>query len=107
MSKCCKGKCWCKFLPHNWLCLKGLSVLFLVCFYICLIFAVYMAIQITRHPMITGSEMWVALSFYVGQSLAAAVGCLTVAKVLKVLRKIKQAVAPCGCETAANEEKAN
>lgn len=104
MSNCCKGKCWCKFLPHNWLCLKGLSVLFVIGFYASLIFAVYMAIQIGKHPMITGSEMWVALSFYVGQSLAAAIFCLTVSKILKALAKIKHAVAPCCCHT---EEQTN
>lgn len=98
MSKCCKGKCWCKFLPHNWLCLKGLSVLFLVAFYLCLAFAVYMAYQISSHPMITGTQMWAMLGFYVGQSLAAAVGCLTIAKILKALGKIKEAVAPCCCK---------
>ena len=100
MSKCCK--CWTRFLPHNWLCLKGLSILFLVCFYICLAFAIFMAVQIGKHPMITGAEKWMALAFYVGQSLAAAVGCLTMAKILKALGKIKQAVAPCCCH---NEEK--
>ncbi|MBR2082208.1 MAG: hypothetical protein IJ876_04260 [Elusimicrobiaceae bacterium] len=105
MSKCCKGKCWCRFLPHNWLCLRGLSVLFVVCFYICLVFAVYMAFQIGRHPMITGADMWMALGFYVGQSLAAAVGCLTVAKILKALGKIKHAVAPCHCHEDKEESK--
>ena len=99
MSKCCKGKCWTKFLPHNWLCLKGLSILFVVGFYICLVFAVYMAYQIGTHPMITGNEMWVALGFYVGQALAGAVFCLTVSKILSALAKIKHAVAPCCCET--------
>ena len=109
MSNCCKGKCWMKFLPHNWLCLKGLYVLFVVCFYICLVFAVYMAIQIGRHPMITGLEMWSALAFYVGQALAAAVFCLTVSKILKALRKIDHAVSPCCChgEETKTEEKAN
>lgn len=105
MSNCCKGKCWCKFLPHNWLCLKGLSVLFIVAFYVALIFAVYMGIQIAKHPMITGSEMWVALSFYVGQSLAAAIFCLTVSKILRALAHIKHAVAPCCCEANKEETK--
>ena len=104
MSKCCKGKCWCKFLPHNWLCLKGLSVLFVVCFYISLVFAIYMTFQISLHPMITGADMWTALVFYVGQALAAAVFCLTVSKILKALAKIKHAVAPCGCETEKKEK---
>lgn len=104
MSKSCKGKCWCKFLPHNWLCLKGLSVLFVVCFYICLVFAIYIACQICMHPMITGTEMWAALGVYVGQMLAAAVFCLTMSKILMALCKIKHAVAPCGCETEKKEK---
>ena len=106
MSKCCKGKCWTQFLPHNWLCLKGLCVLFTVAFYACLIFAVYMAVQITTHPMITGSEMWVALTFYVGQALVAAVFCLTLSKILCTLGKIKHAVAPC-CHNEENKKQAN
>ena len=105
MSNCCKGACWTRFLPHNWLCLKGLSVLFLVAFYVCLAFAIFMAFQISMHPMITGSDKLVALGFYVGQSLAAAVFCLTMAKILKALRKIKEAVAPCCCKEDKKEEK--
>lgn len=102
--KCCKGKCWCKFLPHNWLCLKGLSVLFIVAFYVAIVFAIYMAFQIGTHPMITGSEMWAALAYYVGQTLAAAVFCLTVSKILNALAKIKHAVAPCCCHEEKPEE---
>ncbi len=102
MSKCCKGKCWCKFLPHNWLCLKGLYVVFVALFYLALVFAIYMAIQIITYPMISGKEMWITLGIVEAQVLGTALGLLTIAKVLKVLAKIKHAVAPCCC----NEEKA-
>ena len=108
MSNCCKGKCWMKFLPHNWLCLKGLSVLFVVCFYICLAIAIYSTYKIITHPMITGIEMWIFLATYVGSILASAVVCLTVSKILKALRKIDHAVAPCCCHgEEKKEEKAN
>ena len=106
MSNCCKCAKW---FPHNWLCLKGLSVLFLVLFYLALVYAVFQAYAIFPHPQLSGSEMWLAAAFYVASDLAAAVGFLTVAKVLKVLRKIKNAVAPCCCaheEPAAEEEHA-
>ncbi|WP_428045379.1 hypothetical protein [Candidatus Avelusimicrobium fimicolum] len=103
MSNCCKCAKW---FPHNWLCLKGLSVLFLVLFYLALVYAVFQAYAIFSHPQLSGSEMWLAAAFYVASDLAAAVGFLTVAKVLKVLRKIKNAVAPCCCshEAPAEEE---
>ena len=97
MSKCCKGKCWCKFLPHNWLCLKGLYVLSVVLFYLALVFAIYRAEQILTFPMISGREMWTALAIVLAQILGAAVGFLTIAKILKALAKIKHAVAPCAC----------
>lgn len=106
MSNCCKCAKW---FPHNWLCLKGLSVLFLVLFYLALVYAVFQAYAIFTHPQLSGSEMWLAAAFYVASDLAAAVGFLTVAKVLKALRKIKNAVAPCCCaheEPAAEEEHA-
>ena len=102
MSKCCKGaKCW----PHNWLCLKGLSVVFLVLFYLALVYAVFQAYAIFTHPQLSGSEMWLAAAFYVASDLAAAIGFLTVAKILKAIRKIKKAVAPCACSVVEAEEK--
>lgn len=106
MSKCCKGKCWCKFLPHNWLCLKGLYFVFVTLFYIAFVFAIYTAIQILTFPMISGKEMWITLGVVEAQILGTALGLLTVAKILKVLAKIKHAVAPCSChEEKAKEEK--
>ena len=97
---CCKGAKW---FPHNWLCLKGLSFLFLGLFYLAFCYAIYQAVIIFTHPTITGGEMWAMAAYYVLSDLAAAVGFLTIAKVLIVLRKIKKAVAPCAC-TADKEE---
>lgn len=94
MSKCCKcGKWW----PHNWLCLKGLSVLFTVLFYLTLAAVVYHAVIIIRYPLLTGLDMWRALAFYILGDLGAAIGFLTISKILGVLRKIKKAVSPCCC----------
>lgn len=108
MSECCNKKCWTRFLPHNWLCLKGLSVVFLVAFYVCLVFAIYMTYAIASNSVITGADMWMALIYYVGRALVTAIFCLTLVKILKVLRKIKQAVAPCCChEDNAEQPKEN
>ena len=105
MSNCCKTACWCKYLPHNWLCLKGLYVVFVVLFYIALAFAVYMKVQVVSYPMLSGAEMWMVLGGALAQILGAALFLLTVAKILKTLAKIKHAVAPCCCETAKKEDK--
>lgn len=95
MSKCCKGAKW---WPHNWLCLKGLSIVFLVLFYLALVYAVFQAYAILTYPLFDGSaEQWLNLGFFTAANLAAAIGFLTVAKILQVLRKIKKAVAPCAC----------
>ena len=102
MSKCCCK--YAKWFPHNWLCLKGLSFLFVGLFYLAFCYAIYQAVIIFTHPTITGGEMWAMAAYYVLSDLAAAVGFLTIAKVLKVLRKIKEAVAPCCCADKANEE---
>ncbi|MCQ2410275.1 MAG: hypothetical protein MJ053_01775 [Elusimicrobiaceae bacterium] len=101
MSKCCKCAKW---LPHNWLCLKGLTVVFLVLFYIAFVYGIYQAVLVVMHPAFTGRMMWVTLAFYLLSDWAAALGFLTIAKVLKALRKIKQAVAPCCCEGHTEEK---
>lgn len=106
MSNCCKGACWCKFLPHNWLCLKGLYVVFIVLFYITLLFGVYMTWQIASYPLLSGKEMWTVLGGVLAQILGAALFLLTIAKILKALAKIKHAVAPCCCQTEKADEKA-
>ena len=100
------SKCYKKWFPHNWLCLKGLTVVFLVLFYIALAYGIYQAVLILLHPALSGRMMWLSLAFYTLSDLAAALGFLTVAKILTALRKIKQAVAPCCCEShsATTEE---
>lgn len=105
MSNCCKGACWTKFLPHNWLCLKGLYVVFVVLFYITVGFALYMAWQLATFPMISGREFWMALGIVEAQILGAALGLLTVSKILKTLAKIKHAVAPCCCQEETKKAK--
>ena len=95
MSKCCKSARW---WPHNWLCLKGLYVIFVIFFYLTLVFAVFQSYQVIVHPLITGKQMWMLLVNNLINNLSVAVGLLTIAKILHALRKIKQAVAPCACE---------
>lgn len=107
MSKCCKCAKW---FPHNWLCLKGLSIIFLVLFYFAVVYAVFQTVSIIAHPQIAGQQMWSALLYFVGSDLAAALGFLTISKIIKALHKIKKAVAPCCCaqeetvEEAASEQ---
>lgn len=103
MSKCCKCAKW---FPHNWLCLKGLSIIFLTLFYLAIVLCVYQMVAVIMHPGITGSLMWRALLQIAISNLGVALGFLTMAKILRVLRKIKQAVAPCCCskEEAKPEE---
>ncbi len=98
MSKCCKCAKW---LPHNWLCLKGLSIVFLVLFYLTLCFTVAQIATIFIQAPIIDRQIWLMVVYYLCSDLLAAVAFLTVAKVLKVLRKIKEAVAPCNCSTDA------
>ena len=105
MSNCCKGACWCKYLPHNWLCLKGLSVVFTVLFYIDLVFGIYMAVQLSRYPMLSGYDFWMALGIVEAQIVGGALVLLTISKILKALAKIKHAVAPCCCHKENADEK--
>ena len=100
MSKCCK---YAKWFPHNWLCLKGLSYTFVGIFYVAFLLGIYQAIQILLYPFPVTSMKWgvllnVLLIFWGGALLS-----LTIAKMLKALHKIKQAVAPCCCENHAEE----
>lgn len=103
MSNCCKCAKW---WPHNWICLKGLSVLFTVLFYLCLAFSIYMIIAICTNPVLRGSgagNMVAYMIYNVLPVLFSAVAFLTTAKVLNVLRKIKKAVSPCCCEVEHEE----
>jgi len=102
MNDCCKHAKW---WPHNWLCLKGLYVTFVILFYIVLAYAIFTAYQIFTHPLLTGKDMWYALVNAESIILLVALAFLTIAKMCKALRKIKKAVAPCCCEKGATEEK--
>lgn len=106
MSKCCCK--YAKWFPHNWLCLKGLAILFLVFFYISGIYALYVIEEIIRNFNYIPREMLNYLIQFALSLLLFSAFSLTVAKVLKAIRKIKQAVAPCECavkEEPAKEEK--
>ncbi len=105
MSNCCKGACWCKYLPHNWLCLKGLYVVFVVLFYVAVAFAIYMACQLCSYPMLSGRDLWVTLGIVEAQILGTALVLLTISKILKALAKIKHAVAPCCCQDEKADKK--
>ena len=54
MSKCCCK--YAKWFPHNWLCLKGLAILFLVLFYISVIYALYVIEEIIRKESAEGEQ---------------------------------------------------
>jgi hypothetical protein len=94
-------------MPHNWLCLKGLYVLFIVLFYLTLVFTIYQDVQIFRYPLISGSQMWMAVVFATLSNIGIALAFLTIAKILNALHKIKTAVAPCGCSTGNEVSSAN
>lgn len=102
MSNC--GHKYTKWLPHNWLCLRGLSFFFLGFFYLAFCYAIYQTIYILIR--FSGAEIAAALAYYVLSDLAAAIIFLTIAKALGALRAIKQAVAPCGCSTEKTTEEA-
>ena len=104
MNDCCKHAKW---WPHNWLCLKGLYIFFIVLFYLTLVFALIQDYQIFTYPLLTGKAMWGEALRATISNLFIAIALLTVAKMLKALRKIKKAVAPCCCEKGAKEEKAS
>ena len=113
---CCKQKCWMRFLPHNWLCLKGLSITFLVLFYALLIlwliqfgFLLFQGIPAMRLAGASYKDIVVALWAQMPSIVMPVILMLfflTLSKILKVLRKIVHAVAPCTCarEQIAQEE---
>jgi len=103
MSKCCCK--YAKWFPHNWLCLKGLSIVFLVLFYAMLGLIIYQAVAIMI--MFPAPQKWALLQRYTLSTLPILLGLWTVARILIVLRKIAKAVIPCCCEQkeVACEEK--
>ena len=113
---CCKQKCWMRFLPHNWLCLKGLSVVFTVFFYILLIlwlvmwgFIFFSAIPAMRLAGASFTDILLALFghiFAIVVPVVVMVVFLAFSKILKALHKIVHAVAPCGCHLEEKKEEA-
>lgn len=102
----CKNKWW----PHNWFCLKGLYWIFVVIFYIILalslyqiISAIYYIFATWNNPMINTTSESINLLFLVISDCFYMLVPLTVAAILKALRKIKKAVAPCCCEAHKEE----
>lgn len=89
-----------KYLPHNWLGLKGLNVVWTVFFYATLAFGLYTAynwILVLQLP----AEFWQATSaplkqiygYAAGVSLLACAAELTVLRVLAALTKTQNALA--------------
>ena len=122
MSKCSKGACWTRFLPHNWLCLKGLSRAFLVLFYLSLLLSLGIAGYLCSHiwdvfyayltpasnsELLSTPGLWEAWGVILLQVAAieipTALMLLAYSKGLKALAKIKQAVAPCCCQEEAEK----
>ena len=98
MSTCRKCTKW---FPHNWLCLKGLAIIFLVMFYLAFIGGFWQTVLVIKHPAITGSLMYKVIAYYLLSYWGAAIGFLTIAKILQALREFK----PCRCgEKHANEK---
>lgn len=99
MSKCCKCAKW---FPHNWLCLRGLSYVFIALFYLTLVYGIYQVVAVLVQ---IGWMAWRPLAVFFLMDLCVALLCLTFAKMLGTLRKIKHAVAPCCCEGNKEEAK--
>ena len=95
----CKNKWW----PHNWFCLRGLYWIFVALFYFTLAYTIYIVILMSTSPMLSGDAYWQSLISFLINSFSVMLGFLTVAAVLKALRKIKAAVAPCCCEAKKEE----
>ena len=99
MSKCCK---YAKWFPHNWLCLRGLSYVFIALFYVALVYWICSVILVLKNFGMTALVPVVQFTCYV--FLAAAIS-LSIAKALAALHAIKHAVAPCCCESKKEETK--
>ena len=95
----CKNKWW----PHNWLCLRGLYWIFVALFYFTLAYTIYIVFKMSTSPMLSGDAYWQSLISFLINSFSIMLIFLTVAAVLKALRKIKAAVAPCCCEAKKEE----
>lgn len=102
LNKCCK---YAKFLPHNWICLKGLYFLFLGVFYLVCCYGVYQAVMILIYPQASWAQKGMMAAQYLLNDAIVAIAFLTLAKVLHALYAIKKAVAPCCCTAEAKEAK--
>lgn len=96
-----KHCCW---FPHNWFCLKGLYWIFVTLFYLTVAVTIYWIYMLSTTPMLTGGAYWQSLVSLLLNSFGVMLLFLTVAGILKALRKIVHAVAPCCCHK--DEEKA-
>lgn len=102
----CK-KHWTCWLPHNWLCLKSLYWIFVVLFYCTFAYTLYGAIYYIwqiRNPMVSQEELLAAVIPFAIMQFGALLGGWTMIIILRALRKIKKAVAPCCCHEEKNEE---
>ena len=95
----CKNKCC--WWPHNWLCLRGLYWTFVALFYFAIAYTIYIAYLMVRSPMLIGQDFWIALVSMLFNALGVLLGLLTITVILKSLRKIVHAVAPCCCHEQA------
>ncbi|MBQ7908793.1 MAG: hypothetical protein IJ311_04795 [Elusimicrobiaceae bacterium] len=95
--------CKCKFLPHNWFCLKGLYWIFVSLFYLTIAYAIYIVVLMSTTPMLTGAAYWESLFNFLINAFSIMLGFITVAKLIKAVAKIKKAVAPCCCEAHKEE----
>ncbi len=101
----CNHKCCCWF-PHNWLCLKGLYWTFVTLFYLTIAYTIYVVYAISTTPMLSGAAYWESLVSLLLNAFSIMLGFLTIAGILKALRKIVHAVAPCSCQKEEKEKAA-
>ena len=98
----CKNKsCW---WPHNWFCLKGLYWIFVGFFYLAIAYTIYIVYLMIASPMLSGAAFWENLFSFLINAFSIMLGFVTIAAVLKALRKIVHAVAPCCCQEEKKEE---
>ena len=95
---------WCRWFPHNWVCLRGLYWIFITLFYIVFVYTLYAIYAISTEPMLKGAAFWGYLFSVLLNMLGIMLSLITVATVLKALRKIVHAVAPCCCHTEEKKE---
>ncbi len=95
---------WCRWMPHNWLCLRGLYWVFIALFYLVFAYTIYMVYAVSTTPLLSGAAYWSYLVNILVSMFGTMLGLLTVAAILKALRKIVHAVAPCCCKEEKKEE---